>query len=714
MRKGQKEISLNKTLFLLSFFTFSFFIYIFNLHLILFQIFISKPLTLILIPNWLISFLILFNKKIGNTEIRKETKEKILFYSIFITFLIFYSLFFSSNIPIILAQTPSTTTTLPSYPSVTFYWKNVKTSSADVYIKTEAGSATYSGKIVFEIRKNVAGGTDLCCYLDGSCYADASLSGKCPSKYKYTAQNPVGSGTKEYQTTFTAKQEGDYHFDVWYYEGDVEKKDYGHTDNVHLVPCESTSYTSCGSAYSFGSSSGSKGNMCGSEQYYYVSAPAGKKCKITWTLSPSDSNYDLYVKWSSACPSTSSYDCSSTNSGSSSDSCSANGVLSSYALVKKVSGTGSYSISASVENCVNADCKSCGNPTSNDWLWSCWIKMKDENCNDLSWYDFAGLLGGTSPKCAVGASQAQHYIYVGLDSWWCPSTEAMWKEIKCGGGWPSGKDGDWCKVWWLDLTGWKWRQGVWDPDDGYCIITSGDEPNNGCTSDRRESTTQGIADTCPGRKAGDGKCEQACGADESCDEKDTADYCGNNGRCTSYCLCCEASDSDGIDYLKKGTTSGPVISDGKVSCDTKQDSCIDGKTLREYYINYLRYLVYQDYDCSRRTDGNIRCIDGKCGCLYDSDCPAKNNVKGKCDSPDGTDNPDTPGYTYTCYWKPCKSDDECVSGTYCYCGACSSSYTSVGCSSGCCNRGYGGTGIGQCVSSGTIYNNQTASYLCVS
>jgi hypothetical protein len=106
MRKGQKEFSFNKTLFLLSFFTFSFFIYIFNFHLILFQIFISKPLTLILIPNWFVSFLVLSRKKIGNIEIRKETKEKTLFYSIFITFLIFYSLFFSSKVPIILAQTP--------------------------------------------------------------------------------------------------------------------------------------------------------------------------------------------------------------------------------------------------------------------------------------------------------------------------------------------------------------------------------------------------------------------------------------------------------------------------------------------------------------------------------------------------------------------------------------------------------------------------------
>ena len=52
-------------------------------------------------------------------------------------------------------------------------------------------------------------------------------------------------------------------------------------------------------------------------------------------------------------------------------------------------------------------------------------------------------------------------------------------------------------------------------------------------------------------------------------------------------------------------------------------------------------------------------------CKYDSDCPAKDNVKGKCDSPSGTDNPDTPGYTYTCYWKPCSKNDECVDNSCC-------------------------------------------------
>jgi hypothetical protein len=58
-------------------------------------------------------------------------------------------------------------------------------------------------------------------------------------------------------------------------------------------------------------------------------------------------------------------------------------------------------------------------------------------------------------------------------------------------------------------------------------------------------------------------------------------------------------------------------------------------------------------------------LDGRCGCLYDSDCPAKDNVKGKCDSPSGTDNPDTSGYTYTCYWKPCSKNEDCVDNSCC-------------------------------------------------
>lgn len=46
------------------------------------------------------------------------------------------------------------------------------------------------------------------------------------------------------------------------------------------------------------------------------------------------------------------------------------------------------------------------------------------------------------------------------------------------------------------------------------------------------------------------------------------------------------------------------------------------------------------------------------------------------------------------------------------CGVCSDTWTNEGCTGDkCCNRDYGGSGKGKCVSIGTIYNNQ---YLCAS
>jgi hypothetical protein len=279
--------------------------------------------------------------------------------------------------------------------------------------------------------------------------------------------------------------------------------------------------------------------------------------------------------------------------------------------------------------------------------------------------------------------KALHYEYSGevQPYIWCPETEAMRREIKCGGGWPSGSDGDWCKVWWLDWTGWKWRQGVWDPDQGYCIITSGQAPNNGCTDDRRESTASGIADLCGGNTAGDGKCEQACGADASCDEKDTGDTCGTNGRCASYCLCCEASDSDGGEvYTIKGTTSGYY----QGSCQTFTDYCSDNQ-LVEFYISD-RQIAYHYVDCARvGTNGNVRCIDGKCGCLYDSDCPSRDGRKGRCDPT-----------THTCKWDPCRENSDCDAGYCCEKAAYSGASITI-------NPPYG------CVSQGTIKDNK---YLC--
>ncbi|MEM3449297.1 MAG: hypothetical protein QXP38_10565 [Nitrososphaerota archaeon] len=84
----------------------------------------------------------------------------------------------------------------------------------------------------------------------------------------------------------------------------------------------------------------------------------------------------------------------------------------------------------------------------------------------------------------------------------------------------------------------------------------------------------------------------------------------------------------------------------------------------------------------------------KGACYTDEDCLPKNNIKGKCDSPDGTDNPETSGYTYTCYWKPCSSNAECVDG---YCCVTSAQDTNI-------------ANQGKCVSRGIYSNNHT--WLC--
>jgi len=202
----------------------------------------------------------------------------------------------------------------------------------------------------------------------------------------------------------------------------------------------------------------------------------------------------------------------------------------------------------------------------------------------------------------------------------------------------------------------------------------------------------GIADTCGGRKAGDGKCEQACGADASCDEKHPGDYCGTNGICTDDCHCCEASDSDGgRNYTVKGTTT--AIYGG--SCQSFNDTCVleFGKVYLEEYFISNRGINFELYDCSQRTDGLVHCVDGRCGCLYDSDCPTnEKNIVGRCCSPSGTWCPTGP-YDYQCHYKEyCDSPSDCRNGY-------------------CCSTDIFIT-PGVCYQNGTIKSKDGKSYLC--
>jgi len=77
----------------------------FNLHYLLFQVFVSKPITMLPVPTWFLAFLLYFKKEVWGLKLKKENREKVFFYAIFITFIVFYLAFFSGNLKIIVAQT---------------------------------------------------------------------------------------------------------------------------------------------------------------------------------------------------------------------------------------------------------------------------------------------------------------------------------------------------------------------------------------------------------------------------------------------------------------------------------------------------------------------------------------------------------------------------------------------------------------------------------
>ena len=137
------------------------------------------------------------------------------------------------------------------------------------------------------------------------------------------------------------------------------------TTTTTIPQCDSSSYTTCSNAYTF-TTSGSKSNMCGIEQYYKISTPQGKKCDIEWKLIPdSPSDYDLYVKWDSNCPSTTEYDCRPYLGSGVTEICTKREFSgATYALVKKFGGIGVYKIEVSITNCVDITTTTISSPTT--------------------------------------------------------------------------------------------------------------------------------------------------------------------------------------------------------------------------------------------------------------------------------------------------------------------------------------------------------------
>jgi hypothetical protein len=250
------------------------------------------------------------------------------------------------------------------------------------------------------------------------------------------------------------------------------------------------------------------------------------------------------------------------------------------------------------------------------------------------------------------------------------------------------------------------KEGRWNANTGYCVV---------CDSNRRKIEYF----NCNGDYTGDYKCESACGANSLCDEvkpqgvsSDSKVYCDNDCNpytCNANSECDTKPSGDIYDYFCVYDWSQVNNPQWKWVLPPLNNE--DGNPWQECFDGY-------DNDC----DGYKDCADPGCKgvqnpntgticCQSDSDCPSKNNIKGKCRSPQGSGGPP---YDYTCVWpQTCQQDSECVSGAYCYCGVCSYSFTSAGCPNGqCCDRGYGGTSIGQCVSKGTIRNIASISYLC--
>jgi len=122
-------------------------------------------------------------------------------------------------------------------------------------------------------------------------------------------------------------------------------------DDASCSICDSGSYPSCTTAYAM-SDGETKINMCGDMQYYKITTT--QTCDIKWLLNDdSTSDYDIYTKASSnSCPDTSNYDCRP-YSGANTETCTHTAIPAGtyYAMVKKYSGSGIYSIKTELSNC---------------------------------------------------------------------------------------------------------------------------------------------------------------------------------------------------------------------------------------------------------------------------------------------------------------------------------------------------------------------------
>lgn len=285
--------------------------------------------------------------------------------------------------------------------------------------------------------------------------------------------------------------------------------------------------------------------------------------------------------------------------------------------------------------------------------------------------------------CVEGISAGQLYELRPLPTPHCYGPEAKWKDYP-------GIDGDVvCKVRWGFFCEWSF-EGKYDESEGKCVECSGFYQVKAVKCGQPDDTTQ--------------KCEVACGAHKKCDEISGDTVLSSTEICIYKSASLEPIQGGG------GADLAPcqlIVCDSSTICKKLTTS------LGTYYCIYNSGFIWstslpsKESDCADNfdndCDGKKDCEDpdctgkqgpdGKICCQKNEDCPAKDGKLGECDSPSGKDNPDTPGYTYTCWWGPCESNTECAPGY-------------------CCTKAIEGYPERKCVYKGTIINYLGKSYLC--
>ena len=162
------------------------------------------------------------------------------------------------------------------------------------------------------------------------------------------------------------------------------------------------------------------------------------------------------------------------------------------------------------------------------------------------------------------------------------------------------------------------------------------------------------------------------------------DYCWHLDE--AQCSPCTGCYWDGIAHSCKGTPSIMTSSDcsnchgtwnsndcascSKTCCysTTQQGLCTGGTSLNPscaFQLTCSETCINKIHKYSCTCSGSFdaaecQCLDSKdVECCNDNDCISKSNRIGKCDSPSGTDNLETSGYTYECWWGECSIPADC-------------------------------------------------------